>query len=204
MKVSLQVLTSGKMQGKVIPISANQFLIGRDPECQLRPASPLISKKHCALFRKGNALFVKDYGSTNGTYVNEDKVTDEAECRDADVLKVGPLEFRVQIEVSAPTPPPRPSPIAADDDDAAAAMLLSLGDDIGSPPSTENQGVPMGSTVMEVVRLPGQEGDTPPDSQPPVDPNAKADRMTAAKEQQASTSSAAKAILDKYLRRPRN
>lgn len=200
MKVSLLVLTPGKMQGKVIPITGPNFLIGRDAECHLRPASPLISKKHCAIVRKGNAIIVRDYGSTNGTLLNDQKVTGEAECGDSDVLKLGPLEFRVQVEISAPTPPPRPSTVA-EDDDAAAAMLLSLGDENGTPATTDSQGVPMGSTVMEVVRLPGQEGNTPPEGQAPVDPNAKPDRMSAAKEQQASTSSAAKAILDKYLRR---
>ena len=38
MKVNLVVAT-GVHQGKVIPILGTEFLIGRDPQCQLRPAS---------------------------------------------------------------------------------------------------------------------------------------------------------------------
>jgi hypothetical protein len=49
MKLSLVVLTPGKMEGKSIPITLSQFLIGRDPQCHLRPASALVSKRHCAL-----------------------------------------------------------------------------------------------------------------------------------------------------------
>ena len=47
MKLSLLVLTPGKMEGKSIPITIPQFVIGRDPQCNLRPASALISKRHC-------------------------------------------------------------------------------------------------------------------------------------------------------------
>ena len=39
MKLSLVVLTAGKQEGKVLPIGLQQFLIGRDPQCHLRPAS---------------------------------------------------------------------------------------------------------------------------------------------------------------------
>jgi hypothetical protein len=45
MKLSLIVLTPGKMEGKTIPIRLPQFLIGRDPQCHLRSASSLISKR---------------------------------------------------------------------------------------------------------------------------------------------------------------
>ena len=47
MKLSL-VVASGVHEGKAIPITVPQFVIGRDPQCQLRPASPAISKRHCA------------------------------------------------------------------------------------------------------------------------------------------------------------
>src|SRR4051794_14148341 len=35
MKLSLEVLTPGKGEGKIIPITLSQFLIGRDPQCHL-------------------------------------------------------------------------------------------------------------------------------------------------------------------------
>ena len=42
MKVSL-IVASGVHVGKSIPVSGAKFLIGRDPECQLRPASQAVS-----------------------------------------------------------------------------------------------------------------------------------------------------------------
>src|SRR5206468_555445 len=65
MKLSLVVLSEGKAQGHTIPITLPQFIIGRDPQCQLRPPSPMISKRHCALLIKGGKAFVRDFGSTN-------------------------------------------------------------------------------------------------------------------------------------------
>ena len=39
MKISL-VVAQGVHTGKVIPVTAAEFVIGRDPQCHLRPASP--------------------------------------------------------------------------------------------------------------------------------------------------------------------
>ena len=51
MKLSLVVLTTGKPETKEIPITLPQFLIGRDPKCNMRPASAVVSPKDssCAL-----------------------------------------------------------------------------------------------------------------------------------------------------------
>src|SRR5919108_3604377 len=110
MKLSLVVLTPGKMEGKSIPIKIPQFVIGRDPQCNLRPASALISKRHCALLIRNNRVFIRDFDSTNGTHINNELVKGERELHDQDQLVVGPLLFRVVLEttpaVSKPTPMP--------------------------------------------------------------------------------------------------
>src|SRR5215831_12887522 len=93
MKVSLVVVTAGKAAGQTIPITLSQFLIGRDPQCNLRPASALISKRHCAILVKGGKVAVRDFDSTNGTFVNEKPIKGEAPLNNEDVLRVGPLSF---------------------------------------------------------------------------------------------------------------
>src|SRR5438132_13660173 len=97
MKLSLLV-SVGTASGKCIPITVPQFVIGRDPQCQLRPSSAVISKRHCALLLREGKAYVKDFESTNGTLVNEERVAGERELRNEDKLKIGPLEFVVQIE----------------------------------------------------------------------------------------------------------
>ena len=78
MKVSL-VVASGVHQGKVIPITGSQFFIGRDAQCHLRPASQAISKRHCGVLVRDGKVYIKDYGSTNGTTVNDEA---HQRCRD--------------------------------------------------------------------------------------------------------------------------
>jgi predicted component of type VI protein secretion system len=205
MKVSLVVLTAGKTAGKTIPITLSQFLIGRDPQCHLRPASAVISKRHCALLVKGNKVVVRDFDSTNGTFVNETQVKGECELHHDDNLKVGPLSFRVVLEATAPvnkpTPPP-PKAVEPSDDESVAAMLLSLQDDSAGPKSggkVGDDGVPEGSTVMDIMS-PVSGEPAAPEAEPKKQPDKPAEP---AKKAMGNTSSAAKAILDKYTRRPR-
>ena len=92
MKVKL-VVAQGVHEGREIPIAGVQFVIGRDPQCQLRPSSPAISKKHCAITIKGTKVFVRDFGSTNGTFADGVAIQGEVEVHDKTLLKVGPLAW---------------------------------------------------------------------------------------------------------------
>lgn len=206
MKLSLQVLSQGSAYGTKIPVSLAQFVIGRDPQCHLRPASPLISKRHCALLVKAGKVFLRDFGSTNGTYVNDEPVKGERQLKANDLLKVGPLIFRLLVEgvpVDKPTPPPpqaRPAPEASGDDESIAAMLLSLQEEGGDAEpvgggSVKAEDIPAGTTVMDIPTM-------PPESPPPGAP-AKQEPPKKPKES-ASSSSAAAALLAKYSRRPRS
>jgi predicted component of type VI protein secretion system len=120
MKVTL-VVAAGAHQGKSIPIVGGQFLIGRDPDCHLRPASQAISKRHCAVLVRDGKVYLKDYGSTNGTLVNDTLVQgEELVLGNNDSLKVGPLDFTVRIE---PTVMPEDgTPLPATNPEASAAM----------------------------------------------------------------------------------
>jgi pSer/pThr/pTyr-binding forkhead associated (FHA) protein len=200
MKVSLIVLTAGKMHGKPIPISFTQFLIGRDARCHLRPANPVISNRHCAILIRGTDVFVHDFESTNGTFVNGEQVKGEKPLKDKDRLRIGPLEFDVSIEALVPSDKkttPLRAAVPGPDDEAAAALLLSLQEDGSEPlPSQDEHGVPMGTTVMEA---PAPSPDSTVDEKEGKKDGEKKDKKPGA----GDTSTAANALLQKYLRRPR-
>jgi predicted component of type VI protein secretion system len=123
MKVSL-VVSAGAHEGKVIPIIGPQFLIGRDQQCHLRPASQAISKLHCAVLVRDGQVYVKDFGSTNGTLVN-DAIVQGAEVAivDGATLRVGPLDFRVRIEKQAAKQDGTPLPAETPETAAALAAV---------------------------------------------------------------------------------
>lgn len=123
MKVSLVVAT-GAHQGKVVPILGNQFVIGRDPQCHLRPASQAVSKQHCAVIIRDENVYLKDFGSTNGTVLNDVIVKDEERVlKNNDSLKVGPLDFTVRIEILAPRSDGTPLPDMNPETSAALAAV---------------------------------------------------------------------------------
>ena len=98
MEVKLVVI-GGKHSGQEIPVPGPQFLIGRAADCHLRPGSDLVSRRHCAIVIAKGSVTVRDFNSRNGTYVNGQRIEAERELKTGDHLKVGPLEFEVQLAV---------------------------------------------------------------------------------------------------------
>jgi pSer/pThr/pTyr-binding forkhead associated (FHA) protein len=204
MKVNLVVMSAGPTKGKVIPVKLAQFLIGRDPHCQLRPASPLISNRHCALLLRDGKVFIRDFESTNGTFINDVAIKGEKELKKDDRLRIGPLEFAIQVEspptVDRKTPMPQTKVLnEVVDDEAAAALLLSLQEEGTSAPDApvDSEGIPTGSTVMDLPAIPPGQQSTQGDGKKEEKDKAQA------KNASGDTSAAAGSILQKYLRRGR-
>ncbi|MBI2808344.1 MAG: FHA domain-containing protein [Planctomycetes bacterium] len=203
MKISLVVLSAGSAAGKALVVNDAQFLIGRDPQCNLRPASAMISKRHCAVLVKGEQAFLRDFDSTNGTSLNDTPVKGEVLLKDGDVLKVGPLSFKIVIErtksaPTKPTPPPKPRNAAETDEDAAAA-LLSIDDESGDvsmgTKETAEDAALSGSTVMDIPAF-VPPGDSPGEAKSPeAKPEEKKDGPK--KHAQGAAQDAARAILEK-------
>ena len=101
MELKLVVLAGAK-QGQEIPLKKDKFLIGRAKECALRAGSEAISRRHCAIVRSGERVTVRDLGSRNGTFVNDERIEKDVPLTVGDELRVGPLKFRVAAMSSAP------------------------------------------------------------------------------------------------------
>lgn len=96
MDLKLKVL-EGKNAGQEISISGKKYLIGRAEDCQLRPGSDLISRYHCVLLIEDGYIGVRDFGSKNGTFVNQERVVGERELKVGDRLAIGPLLFEIHV-----------------------------------------------------------------------------------------------------------
>jgi pSer/pThr/pTyr-binding forkhead associated (FHA) protein len=146
MHVALKVV-NGIHRNKVIPITVPEFKIGRDPSCQLRPASEDVSREHCAIIiRPDQRVFLRDYGSRNGTILNHRMlVHGELQLENGDLIEVGPLTFRLSItadeiieatiaEPTTPSPAPKSESALEVEDIHALDDIFSLE---GREPSTE-------------------------------------------------------------------
>jgi len=70
--------------------------IGRADACHVKLSDTYVSQFHARVFPKDGAWFVEDVGSTNGTFLNQRKVSTPTELRAGDKLRMGKttLELR--------------------------------------------------------------------------------------------------------------
>lgn len=92
------VVLAGAKKGATVPLKKDRFIIGRAKDCSLRAGSDAISRKHCEITRTDDGVLVRDLGSRNGTYVNDERIEGKVPLGDGDRLRVGPLEFSFEME----------------------------------------------------------------------------------------------------------
>ena len=82
------VVVSGSLLGTIFRIEDALTSIGRDTLNTITVNDAGVSRRHAVFERVGDVVLVKDVGSKNGTYVNDDEVR-ERELRDGDLIYVG-------------------------------------------------------------------------------------------------------------------
>ncbi|HVP21820.1 MAG TPA: FHA domain-containing protein [Anaerolineaceae bacterium] len=69
------VLNSGPIPGKIYPLEKAEIFIGRDLGNDIVINDPEVSRRHARLYMQGNSYIIEDLGSTNGTAVNNQRLT---------------------------------------------------------------------------------------------------------------------------------
>jgi hypothetical protein len=73
--------------------------IGRSPEADVRIEDRYASGVHARIYSRGPSYYVEDMNSTNGTFLNGERLDGEAELKDLDELRIGDTEFRFELQV---------------------------------------------------------------------------------------------------------
>lgn len=81
-------------QGSVVPIRGITTL-GRRPENTIVLTEPFVSGNHAKIYTKNNNLYVEDLNSTNGVYVNNEKINEKVKLIADDEIKIGSAIFKV-------------------------------------------------------------------------------------------------------------
>ncbi len=84
-------LTDPKHQEHRLPL--HNATIGRSVDCDIVIASKSISRENTRIRREGRHWYVEDLGSTNGTYLNGERIITPMKVRDGDSIKVGDVAF---------------------------------------------------------------------------------------------------------------
>ena len=70
----LQLLHTDDPENKSFKINQSEAIIGRDPNCKIHIADDSISAHHARLYLQDEKWWVNDLNSTNGTFLNDEKV----------------------------------------------------------------------------------------------------------------------------------
>ena len=103
---------SGARAGQIDVLNQNFIGMGRHPLCELKfdPDKDLdVSSRHASAFLQNDMFVLRDLGSTNGTFVNAKRLTDDHVLADKDVIQFGQngpkVEFRLLKDAPAEVAP---------------------------------------------------------------------------------------------------
>ena len=122
-------IAAGKQQGNSIPLPQGKFLVGREEDCHLRPNSDLVSRHHCVFTVDDFSVRLRDLGSTNGTFVNGERLKGAVILKAGDRVLIGKLDFEVQIREGAASvagESSTPAPKQPVEDTTTTSRLLDL------------------------------------------------------------------------------
>jgi predicted component of type VI protein secretion system len=115
------IIRSGPSAGKVYDIEQNELTIGRDLNNEVVISDPEVSRRHARLYLQGPNYVLEDLVSTNGTFVNGQRLMGPYVLRPGEVITLGE-HISLEFEAGAPDPdatvasasirPPEPMPAA--------------------------------------------------------------------------------------------
>jgi len=127
------VMRSGPTTGKVFPLEGEEIIVGRDASSGVAINDAEVSRKHARLSLQGPAYAIQDLGSTNGTFVNSQRIATTQVLNPGDTVSFGEnivLQYDVVFDPNAtmvaspktpvtpmpalkPVPAPTPAPVPA-------------------------------------------------------------------------------------------
>ena len=90
------VVTEGPLRGTIVPLGTSSVLIGRAPGCTLVLDDDYSSSRHARIFPQNGQWFVEDLGSTNGTFVADQRVEAPTPVSTGTPVRVGQSVLELQ------------------------------------------------------------------------------------------------------------
>lgn len=110
----------GGREPKTYELKSASCTVGREASCDIHIDNVAVSKKHCEIVNREGKFFVKDLGSSNGTYVGTEKVT-EKQLKDGDEIILGSYSLKYENKAEREATPDVPVPT-----DGGDMMTLQL------------------------------------------------------------------------------
>ena len=86
-------ITAGPRKGAQFTVQGEKMVIGREPPVDVLVEDKAASRRHAQIYRKNSRWYLRDLGSTNGTYLDGPLRGAERILWDGDVFRIGEWEF---------------------------------------------------------------------------------------------------------------
>ncbi|MDO4665544.1 MAG: FHA domain-containing protein [Actinomycetaceae bacterium] len=83
------LVTEGSLVGTTMPLGASAIVIGRSPSCTLVIDDSYASSTHARIFRDQDTWYVEDMRSTNGTFVDGERITSARKVGPGITIRIG-------------------------------------------------------------------------------------------------------------------
>jgi serine phosphatase RsbU (regulator of sigma subunit) len=80
------------------PVRGSEFIFGRQADADLQLNAREVSRRHARLLREGNRWFLEDLGSSNGTFLNAERLIGRQPIHEADQIVIGPFTLQFTEE----------------------------------------------------------------------------------------------------------
>ncbi len=90
------MITQGSQAGLSADLAGGVIMIGRGADCQLILDDDYVSTRHARVVGSPSGIYVEDLGSTNGTYVNGQRITAPTTITLADTVRIGKTMLRLE------------------------------------------------------------------------------------------------------------
>jgi two-component system cell cycle response regulator len=93
-KPACLLVMGGDLNGSIFNLLSGENVAGRNPDCQIPLDFNGISRKHFAVTVEATTATLTDLGSANGTYHNNQKVTEPIVLKRGDLIKIGSIAMK--------------------------------------------------------------------------------------------------------------